>query len=1489
MAEKRKSISNEQFLELKSYLEWLEEEHDIFYYLIKDIYGVSKSEMSRFTDVPEEYLPDENIKASDVLEKYPREIQEVFEQARKKIRSLDYTIDEFFDFVNDYGENSSYFFEEEERILNDYYTSEKARIIGMLNNSDLSQILPESFYDFKELENINLENSGANLDMDNFTSASISESIKGCNLISYNRDKHEEMRNITIEFGSDPEWDLWEGQWKKYLDESQRMEYYKGSLKCGVIPFDIEITEEEHSNLIEIYQDFFDRDDVNGILLVNLLGIIPKKIINQNQWWKDKAIKVFLEDDEFVQLREIIASSIIDNDLLKKYLKDIIRHYKKNYDNPLDGYLFFWNDVSDEERQIDLIDNVYEEILSNKSYSMFDRPQIDARILAYSASDKVKEKVVDQHRDESGVIKVNEISLKDYIRNIDDEELLLEVLDRYEEVYGFDIFYNQISEYWMWIPSNIANKLLERILEHGLIREAIDPKKCIEKSMNSLSFETYNKLLKILENNISKAPTDYIKGKLEEYNKYFRGDFFINWISRRPTEEIENNRKTIMTGLITKYDLSDVEGIDENTLDNVKIERIKELLQLANYKESVFYKGILNKGNFEISLNSLIRMNNEELQMLTLFRRQCIITKDNFETIIEGLPKLGEEIINRIVNNNSRFIFKFSTLILKHLTKDADRAEEKLEEIENIFLKRNVPNFIKFYKFFELLEYDESKIDFENDCLSPALLNSKSKTYSKRIIFSDLFRIAMDSNSKTLRDFIKGLKEGNEIYKQIMIDGIEKDSLSRIDKQKALKYIDMVYILYELSDAKKIDEREGKKLRLTGNIKKDFEILGKRYSLDGKIRDLPDRLLKQFIGPYQHLFDGIDTIEKIEEYMNTVEKANHKRIYDEDEISLQPGDMIHASKLDFDILHSILDDGLRAGEFLGYDSHSDGTPLDTDFSIIMPEDEGKSLMYLIGQSSSSYFGDLVFVLKDNKDQIEFSRKNEDLNLDVSEGGFSQRVKNRWEKSEIRHNVKSRISGKYAERKLEAFSSDVVGDHYGIRTGMAIGNYDVADDSSNTVNNNGNNSEYHKKGFAIILRCEYDKRIGYELAMAGKNIPVYTFTNSKRVFGDEDYKAIREKMKGLSYYGADDFVVSNSARTVQARKIVEEVFPDGNIENSVNQRVARRKRSAIERVVSKTLSEKFGLGMENHLTGNVKEGFVEFIDIGSTERGTNIPNIQNVSTAEDFDFVLRVDKRIMNNPNEFSLLKVKLADVLGVRSDDPECKIDYTGEGDFRFKRVKIEGESELLDIDVTFLPKDEELYYTTDMCVKDRLDSIKKTDPEGYKYTIANIILAKRFLKERGLYKGKDSIGATEYGGFGGVGVENWILQNGGSFKDAIDSFLENYEEAKKVTDSQNRIFEIATENYPILNFGENYKKHEYRHNDFISGLTISGFFKLAEELQTIREELEPLDIHSEKRPLVTPEDVAKADVEQGLTRSDLERDYILFEVRENHKNVGDC
>ena len=149
------------------------------------------------------------------------------------------------------------------------------------------------------------------------------------------------------------------------------------------------------------------------------------------------------------------------------------------------------------------------------------------------------------------------------------------------------------------------------------------------------------------------------------------------------------------------------------------------------------------------------------------------------------------------------------------------------------------------------------------------------------------------------------------------------------------------------------------------------------------------------------------------------------------------------------------------------------------------------------------------------------------------------------------------------------------------------------------------------------------------------------------------------------------------------------------------------------------------------------------------------------------------------------------------------------------------------------MQKDGKVTYSTDMCVRDRLEGLKRDNPEGYQYVISNIVLAKRVLKEEGLYKKASSPGATEYGGFGGVGVENWILENGGSFAKAMDTFIE--------TANKSQGFDDFKDKYPIYDFGQNHMAKSYQHDSFVKGLTSQGYARMQERFKELRKELKPI------------------------------------------------
>ena len=372
-------------------------------------------------------------------------------------------------------------------------------------------------------------------------------------------------------------------------------------------------------------------------------------------------------------------------------------------------------------------------------------------------------------------------------------------------------------------------------------------------------------------------------------------------------------------------------------------------------------------------------------------------------------------------------------------------------------------------------------------------------------------------------------------------------------------------------------------------------------------------------------------------------------------------------------------------------------------------------------------------------------------------------------------------------KLEVFHTGVLGeDHYGIRTGFA----------SSEIN--------------YIVMDSFDPRVGLEIVLNGFYIPIAN-KDGEIIFTPDDYDMLREKMSGLSYYGEEEFKFSPNLVNEDISLIALEIEESNRQTNAKREKINEVMRSALEEL---------GLKLKTNIDGDLTEGYVELIDTGSTGRGTNKPG------DGDFDFMMRLDKTILSDPKKLGLLKQTILQKLGKENSN-----EVTGTGDFRLKGVKLD-EGTDVDIDITFAAKTDKVAYSTDMALQDRLETIKKNDPEKYNYVVANILLAKRLLKDAGAYK--PDRGEVPQGGLGGVGIENWILQNGGSFEDAARSFLEA---------AEGKTFEEFRATYQIWDFGDNHlaeKRGHYSHDNFVTGnMSSEGYSKMVHALRTYQKAID--------------------------------------------------
>ncbi len=373
-------------------------------------------------------------------------------------------------------------------------------------------------------------------------------------------------------------------------------------------------------------------------------------------------------------------------------------------------------------------------------------------------------------------------------------------------------------------------------------------------------------------------------------------------------------------------------------------------------------------------------------------------------------------------------------------------------------------------------------------------------------------------------------------------------------------------------------------------------------------------------------------------------------------------------------------------------------------------------------------------------------------------------------------------------KMEVFYTGYLrNDHYGIRTGFA----------SSEIN--------------YIIVDSYDPRIGLEIAINGFYIPVVN-KEGKIIFTPKDYDELRSKMSGLSYYGEENYTFSENLITDETEYLAQQI-EQNNLE-------VQAKREKITSIIKKSLEE-LGLHLKTYIDGDLTEGFVELIDTGSTGRGTNKPN------DGDFDFMMRLDKTILSNSSRLNELKQTILRNLG-----RENTAELTWNGDFRLKSVQIDADISV-DIDITFTEKTDKVSYSTDMALQDRLATIQRINPEKYKYVVANILLAKQVLKKAGAYK--PNRGEIPQGGLGGVGIENWILQNGGSFIDAAKSFVEA---------SDGKSFSEFKSTYQIWDFGENHlaeKRGLYSHDNFVTENMSEEGYQIM--VQALKEYLKTMEI----------------------------------------------
>lgn len=388
------------------------------------------------------------------------------------------------------------------------------------------------------------------------------------------------------------------------------------------------------------------------------------------------------------------------------------------------------------------------------------------------------------------------------------------------------------------------------------------------------------------------------------------------------------------------------------------------------------------------------------------------------------------------------------------------------------------------------------------------------------------------------------------------------------------------------------------------------------------------------------------------------------------------------------------------------------------------------------------------------------------------GGLLFVVKNRGQMQETTtENV-----GEYDPSKMELFHTGSRDDrHYGIRTGFPTTEID----------------------FMIALsRLAGDRtameKIYYEIAQNGFYIPIVDNTGIV-LFTPEMYAEYRQTFNGIRRFEGDpiDFrpTLPHEPHFSGVEEISAQIEEDSRrIENMY---------SKVESVIKEVLLEE-----EINLKDDYDHGLLgaELMDIGSTGRHTN--KIRDF----DFDLTLKLDDADMS---KVPTIVAKIIERLKPQRNDSHSELDR---GYYQLRAIGSVGIEGSPDVDIGITRKSELAVYGSHDAIADKLSSIRQEYGEdAYRQVIANIILTKNYLNEGSAYK------RVEHGGFGGIGVENWILANRGNMVEAFQTFWDAAHDGDRQL-----TFDEFKERYKVFNAGMNVKR--LFHDNYIENMKPQGY-----------------------------------------------------------------
>lgn len=655
----------------------------------------------------------------------------------------------------------------------------------------------------------------------------------------------------------------------------------------------------------------------------------------------------------------------------------------------------------------------------------------------------------------------------------------------------------------------------------------------------------------------------------------------------------------------------------------------------------------------------------------------------------------------RISNSPSDEMKRIQDQLIR-LILTTDNPLDAVERIEAVFVRNNIPLVGKIYRVFDMLYPEDILASKITHISSPFLQQSRDKR--RRVtIYKDLLKVHVFSANRNLRKFLEILQEGEHLIARL---DTPENALSDGERQQAYYALLKFETLFEHTRSGESSVSLPEKR--TGSI--TDEMLRSRYlhlcqTLGVEAgQSLHAKMVQLFASPL-----GFKTVDDVLNAMSSAKEQAHERgihrVESGNPLTLEEGDCIKAVKEDF--VGFILQNGSVAKEFLGADSGSDYTPLDTDLSMVTKEDAAGgfngALQNSIGYRNKNY-GNILFVLK-NRGQYQITDTKTEA---------------------------------YDATKYELFNTPYISKdrHYGIRTGFPSTEIDYMIASGKLHPKDRNN-------------------LFFEIAKNGFYIPV-TDTEGAVIFTPEMYRHLRLTFDGLDRFDGDALPVSTETTDRHTRDIEQMT------EEVMEQRVkTHRQMTHIESITSSVLGD-YGASLKSVYDTSL--GGVRLEDIGSTGRGTQL------SESSDFDFALKLDSSI--GDRSIFAKSEEIAEKIVEKLQPATYRIEGAGTGAIQLRTFNCQA-CDGVDVDIGFIPSSDIIDFGSHTAVAEKLEWIEEHQGTAeHDRVVANIVLAKKLLKEGKAYKKLDKTGKGD-GGIGGIGVENWILSHGCNVVTAFRSFLD--------------------------------------------------------------------------------------------------------------------